>query len=129
MGLFNSTSFNMLEKSLDATWLKQKVTLQNIANDSTPGYKAKTVEFGSILKEKCKCKYHISDPQNPDENKGKIDLGVRITEEPNTNQTLDGNNVDMEKEQVALADAQYQYSALINKINGEFSMLRSAIQK
>ena len=130
MALFDNTSFNLLEKSLDATWLKQKVTLQNIANDSTPNYKAKTVEFGTILKEKCKCKYHISDPQDPFENSdSNIDLTARITEETGTTQTLDGNNVDMEKEQVALSDAQYQYSALLDKVNGEFSMMKSAIQK
>ena len=123
MGFMDNTSFSILQKSLDATWYKQKIISQNIANDSTPGYKAKTVNFGLVLKDKCKCSYH------PGEQESGIELTTTVTEEQNTQQTLDGNNVDIEKEATALADAQLQYSTLIDKMNNEFSMIRTAIQK
>lgn len=125
MGLFDSKIQSLSEQALDATWYKQQVISNNIANNDTPDFKAKTVEFGIILKEKCKCRYHT-----PDEGKeGDVSLSVSTTYETNTNQILDGNNVDMEKEALALADAQYQYSALIDQMNNNYSIIRSAISK
>lgn len=125
MGLFNGTIQSLSEQALDASWYKQQVISNNIANCDTPDYKAKTVEFGIILKQKCKCRYHT-----PDENTDpKPVFSVSTTYETNTNQTLNGNNVDMEKEALDLADTQYQYSALIDQMNNNYSMIRSAIIK
>lgn len=123
MALFNNTSFRLLEQGLDAVWLKQKVINQNIANSDTPGYKAKTVQFSSLLKEKCKYRqYHTDGNQE-------LNLTTTITEEEGTNQLLDGNNVDVDKEMLDLADAQYQYDVLSGKITNEFSMIRTAISR
>lgn len=124
MALFGNTSFRIMEQGLDNVWYKQKIISQNIANVSTPNYKAKTVHFGTVLREKCKCRYHDT-PQE----EARLDMTVRVTEESNTTQRLDGNNVDMEKEAVALSDAQYQYSTLIDKTINEFNMIRTALQK
>ena len=55
MGLFDGTVQKLSEQTLDAAWYKQQVISNNIANSSTPGYKAKSVEFGIILQEKCRC--------------------------------------------------------------------------
>ncbi len=135
MGLFDSVTHNLAEQALDATWYKQQVISHNIANSDTPDYKAKTVEFGLILKEKCKCVYHdgIEDDnfhRRDDRNcTDPIELTVTTTYETDTNQILDGNNVDMEKEQTALADAQYQYSALTDYLNNNYAMIRAAISK
>lgn len=127
MALLDNTSFGLLEQGLDATWYKQKVISQNIANNDTPDYKAKTVDFKLVLKKKCDCSYH----SHSDENCGKSELApvIEVTTESDTRQVIDGNNVDMEKEALALADAQYQYSAIIDQMNGTMSMLRSALQK
>lgn len=124
MALFNNTSFRLLEQGLDAVWLKQKVISQNIANNDTPGYKAKTVNFSAVLKEKCKSPYH-----KYNNTESGINLKTTITQETSTNQTADGNNVDMEKESVALADAQTQYDVLSGKISNEFAMIRTAITR
>lgn len=114
----------MMEKAMDVAWLRQKVATNNIANVETPNYKAKTVQFKTILNDKCKCVYHT--PPQPDD---EYEFATYITEESNTNQILTENNVDMEKEQLTLLDAQYQYKALSQKINKEFQMLRTAIRK
>ena len=131
MGLFDSTTMNLAEQALDATWYKQRVISHNISNNDTPDFKAKTVEFGLILKEKCKCKFHkdINHEYHESNINEPLKLSVITTYETNTNQILDGNNVDMEKEQLALADAQYQYSALMDYMNNRYGMIRSAISK
>ena len=54
MGLFDSNAFKITEQGLDAAWYKQQVISHNIANVSTPDFKAKTVDFGLVLKEKMK---------------------------------------------------------------------------
>ncbi|RJQ54637.1 MAG: flagellar basal body rod protein FlgB [Nitrospiraceae bacterium] len=41
--------FNILNKIVQATGIKQKVIASNIANADTPGYKAKDVKFGNLL--------------------------------------------------------------------------------
>lgn len=135
MGLFDSNAHNLAEQALDATWYKQRVINHNISNNDTPDYKAKTVEFKLILDEMCKCKYHegiehkgchsgtqkiATDPPK---------LTVITTYETNTAQILDGNNVDMEKEQNALTNAQFQYSALTDYLNNNYSMIRKAVSK
>lgn len=134
MGLFDSNAHNLAEQALDATWYKQRVINHNISNSDTPNYKAKTVEFKLILEDMCDCKYHEGITQGHRHNGGKKitdppKLSVITTYETNTAQILDGNNVDMEKEQNALTNAQYQYSALTDYINNNYSMIRKAISK
>ncbi|HHZ01526.1 MAG TPA: flagellar basal body rod protein FlgB, partial [Tissierellia bacterium] len=45
-----SVNLDLLNKTLDGLWLRQQITMENIANYSTPGYKSKTVDFENILK-------------------------------------------------------------------------------
>lgn len=49
MKIFNNTKIPILSKALDAYSLRHKVISSNIANIGTPGYKAKSVEFESLL--------------------------------------------------------------------------------
>ena len=104
-------------------WLKQKIISQNIANKDTPNYKAQTVSFSAIWKEKIK----RADSDRNDEKE--LNLNAVVTEEKGTSQVMEGNNVDIEKETISLADAQLQYDALAGKISNEFSMIRTAIRR
>lgn len=130
MGLFDSGAITLTEQGLDATWYKQQVISHNIANVDTPDYKAKTVDFGIVLENACRCKYHVgSDNKDGVNGKPSAKFTVTTTYETNTNQILDGNNVDIEKEALALADAQYQYGSMIDYMNSQYSMIRRAIGK
>lgn len=147
MGLYDSAAFKITEEGLDAAWYKQQVIRHNIANISTPDYKAKTVNFGLVLKEKMKCPYHgykycphdrISGSESGEATvsgsnakSGSSDdlLWVNTTYETNTSQLLNGNNVDIEKEAIELADVQYQYKTMIDYMNSQYSMIRRAIGK
>lgn len=124
MGLFDGTIQNLSEQAMDATWYKQRVISNNIANSDTPDFKAKTVDFKIVLKDAYRLKHNSSELNN-----GKLELSVATTYETDTNQTLNGNNVDMEKEALELADAQYQYSAIIDQMNNNYSMIRAALVK
>ena len=125
MGLFNSSNQILAEKALDAVWHKQRVISNNIANVETPDFKAGRVDFKLILNEKRNCRYS---PVTRDKG-GPAELKVITSHRADTNQILNGNNVDMEKEAIALADAQYQYAALIDRLNSEYRMIRSALSR
>ncbi|HKM32486.1 MAG TPA: flagellar basal body rod protein FlgB [Oscillospiraceae bacterium] len=121
MALFNTQSFNITKQGLDALWLKQQVISQNIANQNTPDYKQKHVEFSGVLREKL-------DANGDRIGKKRLEIQTTVIEEDFTNGQPDGNNVDADQQQLELARAQLQYEALINKINGEFSNLRTAMR-
>ncbi len=130
MGLFDSAAFKITEQGLDAAWYKQQVISHNIANVTTPDYKAKTVEFGLVLKERSKCKYHdnMGCPDDHTRDNEQTDpVWVNTTYETNTNQLLNGNNVDIEKEGLALVDVKYQYQTMIDYMNSQYAMIRTAI--
>lgn len=126
MKIIDNTNLNLLNKSLDGLWLRQQVTMENIANFSTPGYKSKFVDFESLLK----------DSLENNEQKTKTELNAQIQSsniiiEENENLTLrlDGNNVDLEKENLQLAETQLQYMYTISEINSYFSKLKSVISE
>ena len=117
-----------MEQGLDAVWYKQKVISHNISNSDTPNYKAKNVDFGLVLaEEQCKCAYHSADQEK--EIRRPVSLRVVTSTEPDTNFTLDENNVNVETEAMKLVDAQYQYSSLIDHMNNEFDMISAVLQK
>lgn len=130
MSLFDTAAFKITEEGLDAAWYKQQVISHNISNVSTPNYKAKTVDFGLILKEVSGCKYHDNMSCEHDstlQQPSKDAVWVKTTYETNTNQILNGNNVDIEKEAQALSDVQYQYSTMIDYLNSQYAMIRAAL--
>jgi len=126
MNINNNLNLQLLNKSLDGLWLRQQVNMENIANYSTPGYKSKFVDFESILKT------NLDD----NENKKRSEINDQITSsrmviEENDNQSLrlDGNNVDLEKENLQLAKTQLQYMYTVTEINSYFSKLSSVISE
>ena len=121
-------NLSILNKSLDGLWLRQQTTMDNIANFSTPEYKTKFVDFESQLKSKIKT---ISDSDlEESEIINEIEHSeIQIGENDNLSMRLDGNNVDLEKENLDLAKTQLQYMYTISELNSYFSKLRTVISE
>lgn len=120
-------NFAMLNKSIDGLWLRQQISMENIANYSTPGYKSKYVDFESQLKNKLT---NISDKDKSSTIKEKIQSSnIIIGENDEQSLRLDGNNVDLEKENLQLAKTQLQYMYTVTEINSYFSKLSSVISE
>lgn len=99
----------LMQKSLDALWLKQKVISNNIANIDTPGFKSKSVKFEEYIS-------NNTDPENvPD---------PEIVTNNFTAMREDGNNVDIDKENLELYRAQIQYEYMVRKISDEFNKMK-----
>jgi len=126
MKINDNVSLNLLNKSLDGLWLRQQVSMENISNFSTPGYKSKFVDFESILKTNLKDKGNKTKSQINDQI-----MSSNIIVGGNDNQALrlDGNSVDLEKENLQLVKTQIQYMYTVTEINSYFSKLKSVISE
>lgn len=130
--MINSTAFNyvdVLTKAADASWTRTSVINNNIANVSTVGYKRQDIDFQSVLREELgNCKHKSLD--NKINELDISDLNAQIyTDSANYSYRLDGNNVDIDTENVELASEQIRYDALAISINSEFSRMRAALGK
>lgn len=118
MALFDTTAFRVVEQGMNVLWHKQQIIAQNIANADTPDYNCKYLEFSGVLREKLRANGSI---------KQELNLSHRVVVDTATRDQFDGNNVDTDTQQAELANAQIQYDALINAMNGNFSRMRSAL--
>ncbi|KXL54494.1 flagellar basal body rod protein FlgB [Anaerotignum neopropionicum] len=122
--MFNN-SILVSQRMADYLWEKQQVTLNNIANVSTPGYKAQYVTFQDELKNKL-ASYN---QESASKIRNQIDQTfIKVHTKEDESSRLDGNNVNMDVEQVELASSYIQYQMTINNINSEFDRIRSALK-
>ncbi len=119
---------NVLSKAADAAWTRNEILSNNLANNDTPGYKRKDVTFESYLFEELASGSNSSLRKKVDgvdlEN---LDAKV-YTDYSTLSYRLDGNNVDIDTENVELASNQIKYNALLDSIKYEFNMLKVAMQ-
>jgi flagellar basal-body rod protein FlgB len=125
-GLFNY--INVLDKAADAYYLKQQSISNNIANQSTPGFKREDVNFDSVLERELReSQYSTLDDKVKNINLGNLDVN-KYEDSPNFSYRLDENNVDPELEYVTLAETQIKYNALIDRIGAKFTGIKSVIK-
>lgn len=125
MELFKSTLVSTMDKSLDGLWRRQEVISDNIANFETPGYKRKYVSFEDNLKSALESKIG-----EKNERVARLDDSkISVKEEKQENMRLDGNGVDLEKENIDMVRTTYQYMYSQRVLNDHFSRLRYAISE
>jgi len=119
---------NVLDKAADAAWLRNDAISNNIANVDTPGYKRQDVAFESELKKALgNNRYKSTDAKVADIKSDRLTARV-YTDYAGFSYRLDGNNVDMENENVMLAENQIKYQGLVTSINQEFQNLHTVMK-
>ena len=119
---------NVLSKAADASWTRESLLANNIANVDTPGYKRQDIDFQSVLKKEISnYKYMNLDQKMNALDLSKLKASV-YTDNENYSYRLDGNNVDIDTEQVELASEQIKYQALTQSITSEFQRLQSVMK-
>ena len=120
-------SVNILDKAADASWLRNEAISNNIANVDTPGYKRQDVAFESVLKKALGSNRYQSMDSKVEAAKSK-NLDVRTyTDYSNYSYRLDGNNVDIDVEEVEYASEQLRYQGITAGINNEFNRMKTVI--
>lgn len=118
---------NVLQQATNASWLRNTILSNNIANVDTPYYKRKDVQFETYLIEQ------MAGGDSLDENVDTVDLstlnGTIYTDNSTFSYRMDGNNVDIDTENVELAKNQIKYNVMTDSISQEFSRLRTAMGK
>lgn len=117
---------NVLDKAADASWKRNEVIVNNLANVSTPGYKRKDVQFESYLMSA------LTGDGSLDERVAKVrmdGLDAQVyTDYSNLSYRLDGNNVDIDTESSYLAENQIRYYSIMDSITQEFNRLKMVLQ-
>ena len=119
---------NVLDRAADAAWQRNEAISNNIANVDTPGYKRQDVAFESVLQQALGNNRY----ESMDDKVANVDLsrlrGRAYLDYANYSYRLDGNNVDIENENVMLAENQLKYQGLISSINQEFTNLKTVMK-
>ena len=130
--MINCTSFdyiNLLTKAADASWKRETVISNNIANVNTPGYKRKDLNFQGVLTEELgRCKHESLDSKVSDVDLSRLDPQIYV-DSANYSYRMDGNNVDIDTENVELASEQIRYEGLTDCINSEFERMKAGISE
>ena len=120
---------NLLKSAADASWTREEVLTNNIANVDTVGYKRQDIDFQSVLSNELgNCKHKSLDSKIGALDVNELNPQV-YTDSSNYSYRLDGNNVDIDTENVELASEQIRYEALATSLNSEFSRMRTALGK
>ena len=115
---------DVLNKAADASALRHKTISNNIANVDTPGYKRQDVNFGSVLtSELGKTKYTSLDEKIKDVSLSNLNVST-YRDSTNYSYRLDGNNVDIDTENVEMAANQIQYKGLVDSMTQEFNRIK-----
>ena len=94
------------------------VIASNIANAATPGYKARDIDFNAALDARLARSRGVS-VANPN--------AAMVWRNP-TMPALDGNTVELNREQVAFAENAVAYSATLSFVQGRVSTITRALK-
>ena len=121
-----------LNTSLNLRQANESVIASNIANADTPGYKAKTMEFETALREALNPN---GDLQPAAEEIGHLSpketdpVHPEVYDDPNGVESLDGNTVDRASEMAKMAENQLMYDASAEVLKRKLGMLKYAISE
>lgn len=121
-------TYNLIKKGMDAASLRSKVISNNLANLNTENYKRSYVNFEDTLKEntddlelKTSEDKHIKNTEDQGE--------ISIQKDNTTSTREDGNNVDVENEEVNMVTNALMYSALVTAANNKLSVTKYIINE
>jgi len=129
---FNSDStYNLLKKALDASYMRQQAISNNIANINTPDYKAYRVVFEEELKKTMSSVPNVSlkatHPMHIGVRNGEDEVEPKLVKDNSPAMRNDGNNVDIDLEMANLAANQLLYNTLIQQTNQKLNVLHHVI--
>jgi len=108
----------LLARLMSASTLRARELNQNVANQNTPGYKRRTVEFEDMLRRALQSPRPNLDPIRP-----------VVREDPAAPADPNGNNVTMELELNALTENRLMYEMYAAILGGRLDIVRSAIEE
>jgi len=127
--VIDKSGIPLLKRLLHVVAGSQKVTADNIAHVSTPGYKSKSIDFhkemaAALKKEKVNLQTtnpnHIPSPEKP--------KGIKTIINDDENDQSGVNNVDIDKEMATLAENQILFAYGARAAMQKFTTLKNVIR-
>ena len=127
MGLLESNSALMLQRSMNFLWTKQSCILDNIANAETPNYKTKYATFEESLDNAIRRAAGEKQGKNAAFCEAIEDSQLEVHQAQESTR-MDDNGVNITEQAVELARNGYQLQYVMDSISSDFSILRTAIR-
>jgi flagellar basal-body rod protein FlgB len=116
MSWLHSANLAVLERYLDVQSMRQALVSTNIANVDTPGYHTRDIDFRGELQRAMSGQ--ADDASSP------FVVPVRgLIARP------DGNNVNVDRESMLLAEVQLQFKAAAAVLRAEYAQIHTAIRE
>jgi flagellar basal-body rod protein FlgB len=116
---------NVLDKAADASFKRNEIIANNLANVNTPGYKRKDVQFQTYLRSALIGDNSL-DSRIAGVNLNSLNATV-YTDQATLSYRLDGNNVDIDAESATFAENQIYYYALLDSMTQEFNRIKTVL--
>ncbi|MEH3100103.1 flagellar basal body rod protein FlgB [Sphingomonas adhaesiva] len=108
------TLFGVHGAALEVRGQRMGVLASNIANASTPNFKARDIDFKAAL--------------DAVEANGADAIGAATRYRIPTNPSMDGNTVELATEQTAFAENAVQYQTTLSFLNGRINQITRALK-
>jgi flagellar basal-body rod protein FlgB len=120
---------NILNKAASASWTKNEIIANNLANVDTPEFKRSDMDFEGMLRQAMS----QTGTNNLDKKVANLQMAALkpsiYKDYEELSYRYDGNNVDIDTENAYLADNQIKFYAYLNAINQEFDRIKMVLQK
>jgi flagellar basal-body rod protein FlgB len=114
----NDKIFGIHGAALEVRSQRMGVLASNIANAATPGFKARDIDFAAALRSRLEgAALGVGGGE-----------GAGLVYRRPTMQSLDGNTVELAREQIAFAENAVAYSATLSFLQGKVSTITRAIK-
>jgi len=117
-----------LSKSLDLRSLRQNIHASNVANANTPGFKAQKLEFESALLSALETAEEATLDREVAVEQIK-ELKGSLKENTANGPSMDGNTVNVDSENAAMAENEILYNAAAKMIQKKMGLLKYAISE
>ncbi|MEO0435492.1 MAG: flagellar basal body rod protein FlgB [Pseudomonadota bacterium] len=122
------SAMGMTPQVMEVRSKRMELLSANIANADTPGYKARDIDFASVIgaaRDSGSAMMRTHENHiGPGSGSGEIEVKYRAPSQPST----DGNTVDSHREHAAFMDNAVRYQASLNFLDGRIRGLRIAIR-
>ncbi|AKL95488.1 flagellar basal-body rod protein FlgB [Clostridium aceticum] len=124
---------DIMTKTLNASWKRDEVISNNIANADTPNFKKSHVVFEELLQNQLKGRGIAGKTTHHNHieiGRGNINnLTHKIVTPQNYQTRRDGNNVDIDVEMAELAKNTITYNTVSTQLNNDIKRLKTVINE
>lgn len=128
MAISFDKTFGIHDTALQLRDKRTEVLAANLANADTPGYKARDINFDSVLAGTKSTMVRVVSTHSKHITTTNKDFGGELLYRIPNQPSIDGNTVESQVEQAKFSENALRYQASLNFINGRIAGIKSALR-